>query len=208
MMTMVDYLTEIEFAAGNLISTIWEERNRLRELEAQVAALTQAVEENYQRAESLAINAEDADDAGLAIGMYWENYFGEDKERYQRSKDHAKLMNQIASHALSVGSLAGSLLQYAKQGISLVHGDLAKCPIGRSIGSQALKDVIWQGRNQAAHWEEGKPRQSVKQCFDTLAKEVDSKLADYTKRNMAVDVIELLGWEDFQKFKADMLVLS
>jgi hypothetical protein len=208
MMPMADYLTEIEFAASNLIPIIYGERNRLRQLEAQVASLSKLAEHNYRRAESIAMNAEDPDDVAMATGMYWDNYFGEDKERHDNDKDRERLVEQIAAHALSVGSLAASLLQYAKQGISLAHSGLAKCPNGRAIGSQFLKDVVWQGRNQGLHWEESKTYPSVQQCFGTLAKEVDPKFADYSKRNMAVDVVELLGWTDFAKLRADMLSLA
>ena len=41
-----------------------------------------------------------------------------------------------------------------KQGISIVHGGLGAAPNGRMIGSQPLKEVIWQGRNQGFHWAE------------------------------------------------------
>src|SRR5690348_16858864 len=121
MMSMVDYLTEIEFAASSLVPIIWGERTRLRQLEAEIASLTKRVEHNYRQAESVVMNAEDSDDIAMATGMYWTNYFGEDKERHDKDKEREKLVEQIAAHALSVGSLAGSLLQYAKQGISLVH---------------------------------------------------------------------------------------
>lgn len=208
MMTMDDYLTEIEFAASNLIPIIWGERDRLRKLEVEVASLTKLVEHSYRRAESIAMNAEDPDDVAMATGVYWENYFGNDKERYQKDEDREKLMEQIAAHALSVGSLAGSLLQFAKQGISLVHGGLAHCPNGRPIGSQSLKDLVWQGRNQGLHWEEGKPHPPVQQCFEMLVKEADPKFADYKRRNMAIDVVELLGWTDFAKFSIDMHSLA
>jgi hypothetical protein len=58
------------------------------------------------------MNAEDPDDVAMATGMYWENYFGDDKERYYKDKDREKLIEEIAAHAFSVGSIAGSLLQY------------------------------------------------------------------------------------------------
>ena len=208
MMAMGDYLAEIEYAASNLVPVIWEERNRLRSLEVEMASLTRLVEDNYRRAEFVAMNSEDPDDAAMATGMYWENYFGDDKERHYKDKDRAKLVDQIAAHALSIGSLAGSLLQYAKQGISLAHGGLAACPNGRAIGSQFLKDVIWQGRNQAIHWEDGNPHPPVRQCFDKLAAEFAPTFVEYTKRNMAVDVVELLDWTDFVKFRADLLSLA
>jgi len=208
MMTTSDFLNEIEYAAQNLIAMIWEERKRLTELEDQIASLSKVVAHNYRQAESVALNAEDPDEVAMAAGMHWNNYFGDDKDLYEKSKAKESLDDQIVAHAFSVESLAASLLQYAKQSISLAHSGLANCPAGRPIGSQELKIVIWQGRNQAIHWEEGKFTAPVEQCFKTLAKDVDPIFADYTKRNMAFDVVSLLGWHDFTDFGRDLLSLS
>ena len=48
----------------------------------------------------------------------------------------------------------------------------------------------------------------VRLCFDKLSKEINAKFGDYKKRNMAIDVIELLGWTDFAKFRTDLLSLA
>jgi hypothetical protein len=208
MMRMGDYLLEVEYATTNLLAIIWKERERLRSLETDVASLTKRAEYNYRRAEFVSANAEDHDDVAMATGLYWDNYFGDDKERYYKNKDREKLIEEIAAHAFSVGSIAGSLLQYAKQGVSLCHRGLVACPNGRGFGSQFLKDIIWQSRNQTMHWEEGRLSSQVRQCFETLAKEINVSFEDYQKRNMAIDVIDLLGWTDFAKFRDDMLLLA
>lgn len=209
MLSMSDYLNEIDYAVRHLLPIVWDERNHLRSLAAEVERLTAQVQDTYERAHWIAMNAEDADDVGLATGMHWDNYFGDDKERFYKDKERASLADQVAAHEFSAGSLAGSLLQHAKQGISLVHGGFGGCPDGRQVStSQTLKNVIWQGRNQALHWEEGKPHPPVAQCFDALAAEVAPKFADYRTRNLAIDVVELLGWTDFDKFQADMLLLA
>ena len=214
MMNVADYLTEIEYAAQNIIPLIWAERERLKELEAQIAPLRKVIEHNYQQSESWQLNAEDPDDVAMGAGIYWGTYFGEDKELFYKDKDREKLVDQIAAHRISVDSLAGSLLEYAKKGISLAHGGLAACPAGRAIGTQRLKTIIWQARNQSTHWEEAKANNGVfknaeiKKCFDKLSIDVDARFADYTERDMAFDVIEQLGWKDFTIFKAEMMSLS
>jgi hypothetical protein len=208
MMPMVDYVKEIEYAAASLIPVIWAERDRVHQLEAEVASLAKIAEQNYIQAESVQMNAEDPDDVAMGAGMYWATYFGEDKERHDKDKDREALVEQIGVHAVSVASLATSLLQLAKQGVSVAHGGLAQCPNGRSIGTQFLKDVVWQGRNHGIHWEEGNPHPAVQRCFDLLAKETDSVFAEYKRRNVTADVVELLGWKDFARFKADMLSLA
>jgi hypothetical protein len=209
MMSMSDYLKEIEYATRHLIPVIWEERKRLRELAAVVASLTRRVEHGYRQSESVAANAEDADDVGLATGIYWETYFGDDKECYHKDKERVSLAGQVASHQFSAYLQAGSLLHYAKHGISQVHGGRDACPPGRQVTtSLTLKDVIWQGRNQSSHWEVGKPHAPVVSCFNTLATEVDPKFANYKTQNLSLDLVELLGWTDFDKFHADMLLLK
>jgi hypothetical protein len=205
---MSDYLAEIGFAANSLLAIIWAEDKRLQELEHELALLKTRVEANYGRAEFVARNSEDADDVAMAAGMHWENYFGDDKQYYQKNMDRKNLSEQIEAHEFSIGSLAGSLLQYAKQGISIGHGGLATCTNGRLIGSQFLKDVIWQGRNQAIHWEDGNPRPGVQQCFDLLTSEISQVFAEYRTRNMAFDVVRQLEWTELARFNADLLSLG
>ncbi len=114
----------------------------------------------------------------------------------------------ISTRAFSRAAQSASLLQYGKQGISLVYGKPSNCPDGRLIGTQSLRDVIWQGRNHALHWEEGNPKAAVEDCFQKLAADFDPGFADYATRNLAFAVVEVLGWTSFDAFKADMLTLQ
>lgn len=207
-MRIADYLTEIEHAASSLIDTIWSEQLKLQEVEAEIGKLQPIVEHNYRRALDIQHFAEDPDDVMMGVGMYWDNYFGEDKRLYHTDVQRQELANKVASHAFSVASLSAALLQHAKQGISLSHGGATNCPSGRSIGSQSLKSIIWEARNQSLHWEEGNFRQGVNNCFNTLAGEIDQKYSQYLNRNMAFDVVDLLGWRSFGDFRNDMLLLA
>lgn len=207
-MDMAQYLTEIRHAVGVSIGGVWAERSRLEEIEKQVAALTRATDAGYLRAQFVAMNAEDADDAAMAGGMHFETYFGVDKERHHKAADAEDLQAQIAVHAFAEASLAGTLLQYAKQGMSIVHGPLSKVPDGRLIGSQALKEVIWQARNQTMHWEEGKLHPPVVQCFETLIKERGPAFTDFRTRGMGFEVVRDLGWKTVADFEKDMMLLA
>ena len=208
-MIISDYLKEIEFAVQNLMSAIWGERERLLQLDAEINSLGKIVEDKYERAEFVQMNAEDPDDLAMGVGMHWDAYFNEDKEHFYKKKDKDALNQLLVIHSFSIASLSGALLQYAKQGMSIVYGPrVDDCPdSSRVVGSQNLKQVIWQGRNQAIHWEEGKPHPAVVQCFDALAKDVDVKFADYKTKNLAFDVVELLGWTTFDEFRKDVLTL-
>lgn len=207
-MNMTEYLDEIEYAAANTIDSIWAENKTIDELTSEITRLKAVVEDNYQRANDLKEHSEDADDVMLGVGVYWENYFGEDKELYYKNKELTTLQSQVLTHKYSIAALSGSLLQNAKQGISAVHGGLAASPDGRLIGTQPLKTIIWQSRNQSMHWEDGTFHPPATAAFQTLISEIDPSFSDYTVRDMAFDVIELLGWRDFNSFKSDMLTLQ
>jgi hypothetical protein len=206
-MTITDYISEIEFAATNVISVIWSEQTRIAQLSGEIERTRDVVEQTYQRAIAFQ-ESDDADDVMLGVGIYFDNYFGNDKEVFHKTAEVQKLANQLASHKFSISSLSGSLLQFAKQGISIAHGELCDCPIGRTIGTQSLSDIIWQSRNQAIHWEDGVLKPEVEQCFRTLARDFDPKFNGYRSRSLAFEVIQLLGWTDYTRFKADLLSLQ
>lgn len=83
-MTIAEYLDEIEFAAQNVISTLWADQERLVILEHEIIPLRYLVEDGYRRAEFVAQNAEDPDDVAMAAGMHFEAYFGDDKKLFAK----------------------------------------------------------------------------------------------------------------------------
>ncbi len=115
-----------------------------------------------------------------------------------------ELHDRVAARAMSRGALAGSVLQIAKQGLSLVFGAKGSVPPGRAVGSQALREVIWEGRNHAMHWEEGSPRPDCVGCFDTLNEDFANLVADYRTTNVSAEVVTILGWKDVDDFVADL----
>ena len=119
--TMSDYLSEIQFAVESTLPIIWRDYDRLCEVEERVRKLEAEVNRGYEDAEWVAMNALDADDVAHAAGMHFDTYFGSDKERHstQQILDKEKKIFEIRS--FSINALSGSLLQYAKQGISAVQ---------------------------------------------------------------------------------------
>ena len=205
---MSDYLTEIRHAAVLLIEGVWHEQREIERLRPEIEKLERHVEGEYVAAEAMQATAESADELMMGAGRYWENYFGADKERYEKDAQLSQVEQMAAAHTFSIGSLAGSLLQHAKQGISLVHAGLSACPAGRVAGGGVtLRDVIWQGRNQAMHWDEGHFRPAVINCFNLLVAH-DSRFRNYTTRNCAFDIVDLLGWRTIDAFVADLTSLA
>jgi hypothetical protein len=206
-MDMPAYLHEIKHAASETLGLVWFEHQQMEKLQGRIVSLNAEVQDAAERLAWLSANP-DLDDDNLSTAIYWDTYFGPEKDRYYAEKSKVELESLIAMRRFSTDAQSGSILQYAKQGISLVHHGPATCPDGRMLHAQSLKTVVWQGRNQAMHWDEGKFIQAVKDCFNSLARDVDPKFRDFTTRSMAFDIVQLLGWEKFSDFESDMLSLS
>jgi|AntRauMinimDraft_4_1070384.scaffolds.fasta_scaffold00043_58 hypothetical protein len=206
-MDITAYLAEIEHAAREAIALVWAEHREVEELRRLVDRLTHEMEDGYRRAAAWS-DSYDPDDVMLAAGIHWETYFGADKQRHGAQGELDIAADRLAAREFSRASMSGSLLQYAKQGISITHGELAACPEGRPIGRQLLKQVIWQGRNQALHWEDGNPHPPVRRCFDMLAADFGQAFAGYTAQNLAFEVVRLLGWESYEVFSRDLRSLA
>ncbi len=213
-MTMVEYLAEVVFAAKQIFEVLNREGDALKRLKMRLDQLTRATEAGYARAEALQQIADANtppgqydDDAMMGVGVHWETYFGPDKERHHATLEAQAAVAQYATHAFSRGAIAGTLLQYGKQGISIVHGGLQAAPPGRLIHGEPLKNVIWQGRNHALHWEAGAFHKPVTDCFEKL-KQGDARFAPYLQQNVAAELVDALAWNSFADFERDMLSLG
>jgi hypothetical protein len=195
-----------EYAATKTLELVWREHERLTEVQSTIEALTKEIEEVASRVEFLAMNP-DLDDEGLGTMMHWQSYFGPEKRKYHSNADKEKLEVLIGVRRLSTDAQAGNVLQYAKLGLSLVHRAKNQCPNGRTIHGRSLLDVIWEGRNQAMHWNEGSLNQRVTACFNALA-QVEPILGAFNSQNMAFEVIRLLGGRTFTDFDRDLLSLA
>jgi hypothetical protein len=103
--------------------------------------------------------------------QFWSTYSGVGVSQLAANNILAVL---AVTHRLSSAALASALPTDRKAGHLSVHRGPVS-PTGRLIGSQNLSVVIWEGRNQAMHWETGEARRLTEACFETLAREVDSK---------------------------------
>ena len=213
-MKLREYLPQIRQAVETVLADLHVEHDASQNLRNELAGLTAATRAEYERVESVARFSEALgeidDDPLLATAMHWDTYFGVDKDRYYKDRELQRVTDVLAAKEVSLSALAGSVLQFAKQGIALQYGrNRTNCPPGRTIGTQSLSEVIWQGRNQALHWEDGQFSTAVEVCFTKLGNEIDRKLADYRTRNLAFDVVALvLGWRTFPDMERDLLTLD
>ncbi|WP_306591427.1 hypothetical protein [Geothrix sp. 21YS21S-4] len=197
------YLHEIEHALGSLLGSIWHDHERAQKLREEILHLKELAEDQYRRAEFTQMNAMDSEDLMDGVGLYWDTYFGPDKDQHYKSISLEELEKMLEVREFSISALSGNVLQLAKQGLSLAYGSPSDWPSVRQIGSQTLAAVILQARNQTEHWEEGNPKPKVVICFDALTAEMGPEFSRYREKNLAFEVISLLGWHTLEDFNRD-----
>lgn len=122
------------------------------------------------------------------------------------------LKASIATKEFAIQSLYGAILQIAKQGISSTYGRrVDDAREGRQIGSRVIRDIIWQGRNQAIHFEDNYSTFStkLKDLFQDLTYEHGPvfDLQSRSGQSLAKEITQLLGWIDYQRYEDDMKAL-
>jgi len=199
---MHQYLSDTKFATTGLIALIThdaQELNRLvRERESAVAKKTYTAATFAQHESGVQAN-------------YWHARTCEAHQQHATLQQEITLLEkQIIDKRGSLDALSSALLQIAKQGISSAIGSPSKCPPGRSIHGTNLKQVIWAGRNQSQHYEEVKKiDDATASVFEQLNtyKAAGKSLDPKSKRNLALHVIELLDWHDYNQYEQDMMSL-
>lgn len=155
-MNMQTYVALMSYAVERIIETIWHESNVL--LEAARQRLTNSTALTNQAYSDMRGTAEGAPEHDER----WSRWSGEEKIRIY---DLIHFQEQQELINFSIQASAASLLQYAKQGISIVFkvgGNTVKnLRGGRSFNGEPIANVIWQARNQALHWEAGENQNGV-----------------------------------------------
>ncbi|MCK9622893.1 MAG: hypothetical protein M0R47_20455 [Methylobacter sp.] len=200
---MHQYIVDTEFAAKNLIRLVMEEENKLEELAGQLKAVEAQFRVHKWDFESSDLN-DDFSDAYVMAAFGRMATAAEQAEAQQRQL--ATLQASIGTRQQAMQAIAGSILQIAKQGISIVHGSLAAAPEGRKIGTASLKEIIWQARNQALHYEEGNFKKPVTDLFATLEAEQGAQysLANHPNQSRAKQILSLLAWKNYAAYINDM----
>jgi hypothetical protein len=203
---MHQYLQDTEFATRSLFGLATDE-------ERQLQARSEALRETEQRLkihqwdfQTSDLN-EDFSDAYVIAAFSRAAKAAQEVERLKA--EVATLRASVGTHQHSIQAIAGAILQIAKQGISLIHSGLAGAPAGRMLGSLAVRDIIWQARNQSMHYEEGRFKKPLLDVFAILEQEHGTQfsLAKHSKQNRAKQVLDVLGWANYESYLKDMEVL-
>lgn len=203
---MHPYLQDTEYAVQNLLILATDEEDRLKALTDMLSVVEAQLKIHQWDFQSSDLN----DDFSDAYVMAAFRRAGRAAQETDRLKvDVAKLQASVGARQQATQALAGAVLQIAKQGISVVHGGPATAPTGRTVGTLFIRDIIWQGRNQSMHYEEGNFKKALIDMFARLETEQGHQfdLAAHPKQNMAKQVLDLLGWSSYSNYKQDMQAL-
>ena len=105
----------------------------------------------------------------------------------------------------SMSSLAGIVLQIAKQTLSLRYTGKPTIPGARLIGQQSIVEIIWDGRNHSLHWDEGEPRVREKAMLNNLSKNLDITII--IESNNCLSILGVLGWTSTDNVIKDLNAL-
>ncbi len=132
-------------------------------------------------------------------------------------RQRAKLLateGGIKASVLAINILAGTVLQIAKQAISIRHGaDISDCALqGRLISGTCVRDLIWIGRNQAMHFEEtnetkqpGIRKSGWVDLFKILNTHHQGAFSLAPPfQSKAFEILQILGWSRFDQYESDM----
>lgn len=203
---MNPYLSETEFAVQSLLLLANKEEALLAERVTALSSTEAKLRVHQWDFESSDLNDDFSDAYVMAAFGRMANAA---KVTEALRREVSELQALVGIRQAAVQAICGAILQIAKQGISLVYGELSAAPTGRIIGSAAVRDIIWQGRNQALHYEEGKPKKGVLDLFATLEKEQGPRfsLALHADQNRAAQVVQLLGWVTYEAYLSDMSMM-
>lgn len=197
--TIMKYIQDTEFAVKTLIDVIFNEERIIKELETKISNYVMLYED-FRSYES----GEDWDDINLQDKFMKQAQFHKDQNIPKKQNELKEIKEELKNKNESINALSTAILQIAKQGISIVHGNLSKCPEGRKLGTETIKNIIWQSRNQSIHYEEIIHNTNVLDCFIKLKDEHGDKFDITNKTNKAKDIIDLLGWNCYKNYSNDM----
>jgi hypothetical protein len=199
---MHPYLERTRYATETLITAIFHEEEALAGLSRELGQADALLANLADGIHFLGLNP-DLDDEGLGAMKTQESWMVEDRAYDIRAQIHS-LTQSIADKRESTTALCGALLQIAKRGITSATGpQMVISGPGRLVSGLPLERIIWEGRNQSMH-HESPLREAGRLLFAHLAGQYYGHFDAGAGRDLAREVINLLGWSNLATYVADM----
>lgn len=116
-----------------------------------------------------------------------------------------KALFNIGSTVESMSGLAGAVLQIGKQALSIRHAGKPTLPTARTVGTQNIVEVVWEGRNHTMHWDEGAPKERVRNMLNALA--TDLNITIEAGKNNCLSILGALEWKKPEDVISDLKAL-
>ncbi|MEK4150005.1 hypothetical protein NST02_23460 [Robertmurraya sp. FSL W8-0741] len=197
---MNPYIVQTEYAVTNMFNLLNNEQNnlsKLKQIQSHLDKQHQILYDDFYR-KDLDPDENFTEQQMMQAFTTQASFYEARLEPIHREIE--KTQQLIVAQQESIKALSGAILQIAKQGISIVHGGLSNCPNGRFFNNEPIKNIIWQGRNQSMHFEEGRFNHPVVSCFQNIG-------IPLTNKNLAKEIINLLNWKSYKDYEADMTLL-
>jgi hypothetical protein len=145
------YLESTADAVKGLLQIAVLERQKLDALETEFGKLSKKHEFLYKDFRTADLQ-EDFDE--LQVQGKFDRAAGAGVEADAARLKTEEFKRNMEARASSHSAVCGAILQIAKQSLSAHFGrSRNNSPPGRTIGSESIRNVIWEGRNQSMHFE-------------------------------------------------------
>ena len=200
-------LQDVKYALESLLDLVWKERTEMDNLIKKKNNLVKKLAHDNELLDFLSHNP-DLDDEGIGTMIYWSEIKTDIPTFNELEKKILDLKEEIRNKQYSIDTLSSSILQIAKQGIIRKYGNLESCKNGRKLKDLLIKEIIWYGRNQGMHFEEGDLNSTTKGFFEKLIIKYPNLFKAYLQKNMSFKILGILDWNTYNNLEKDMLSFS
>ena len=200
------YLAATQFSIGKLFDSFVAQQNALKEIQGQLEAIDAAKQlqhDIFVDRDQWSINANYL--YGQFLGRLHQLNAQADAIGDTEQEQIATALARLGATEESMGVFAGAILQVAKQILSYRHGGKSNMPSSRTIGSQELIEIVWEGRNHAMHWEDPTPNARVAAMLAALSADMGMKITP--SKNLSWPILAAIGWKNETEMTDEMRTL-
>ncbi|MFJ7308816.1 hypothetical protein [Peribacillus frigoritolerans] len=208
-----DYLNKREDSIKQLIELINEENKEIKRLEQWISAEEKYIadiENELSQKKGTTLDEITSADQEIIISL---------NNIHDHQIELKPFKNLLRKREDSLQLLSGALLQAAKQAISIEFKYPSNISTSNPVENSSLKlaEIIWSGRNQSLHWEEGWFDQLTVNVFKQLSTEFSeigevplkgnysTRIPKSDRKSYAFEIVsKVLQWDDYNKFKDNM----